>query len=116
MTRTVKVTDDGRHGCVKLSTRAKQKHRLEGHALTRSQPRFSSNWNDFRRARFILPSRGGISPVKILAALSRFVYRPEPPAPSAAPFDDGLVEIARLIAREEPVRDGAEARRSRSSA
>jgi hypothetical protein len=88
----------------------------KGHALTRSQPRFSSNWNDFRRARFILPSRGGISPVKILAALSRFVYRPEPPAPSAAPFDDGLVEIARLIAREEPVRDGAEVRRSRSSA
>jgi len=54
--------------------------------------------------------------VKILAALSRFVYRPEPPAPSAAPFDDGLIEIARLIAREEPARGGAEARRSRSGA
>jgi len=54
--------------------------------------------------------------VKILAALSRFVYRPEPPAASAAPFDDGPIEIARLIAREEPARDGAEARRSRSGA
>jgi len=60
--------------------------------------------------------RGGISPVKIFAALSRFVNRPEPPAPSAVPFDDGLIEIARLIAREESVRDGAEARRSRSGA
>jgi len=54
--------------------------------------------------------------VKIFAALSRFVNRPEPPAPSAVPFDDGLIEIARLIAREEPARDGAEARRSRSGA
>ena len=61
--------------------------------------------------------------MKILAALSRFVYRPEPlvyrpepPAPSAVPFDDGLIEIARLIAREEPARDGAEARRSRVAA
>jgi hypothetical protein len=57
---------------------------------------------------------GGISPVKIFTALSRFVYRPEPPTPSTAPFDDGLVEIARLIAGEEPVRESAEARRSRS--
>jgi hypothetical protein len=31
----------------------------------------------------------------------RFSYRPEPPTPSAAPFDDGLVEIAQLITREE---------------
>jgi hypothetical protein len=54
--------------------------------------------------------------VKLFTALSRFVYRPEPPAPSAAPFDDGLVEIARLIAREEPVRESAEACRSRSGA
>jgi hypothetical protein len=59
---------------------------------------------------------GGISPVKIFTALSRFVYRPEPPTPSTAPFDDGLVEIARLIASEEPVRESAEARRSRSGA
>jgi hypothetical protein len=51
--------------------------------------------------------------VKIFAALGRFVYRPEPATPSAKPFDDGLVEIARLIAREEPARDGAEARRPR---
>jgi hypothetical protein len=48
--------------------------------------------------------------------LSRFVYRPEPPTPSTAPFDDGLVEIARLIAGEEPVRESAEARRLRSGA
>ena len=52
---------------------------------------------------------GGVSPVKIFAALGRFVHRPEPPTPPAKPFDDGLVEIARLIAREEPARDGAEA-------
>jgi hypothetical protein len=39
--------------------------------------------------------------VKIFAALGRFVYRPEPPTPPVKPFDDGLVEIARLIAREE---------------
>jgi hypothetical protein len=47
--------------------------------------------------------------VKIFAALGRFVHRPEPPTPPAKPFDDGLVEIARLIGREEPARDGAEA-------
>jgi hypothetical protein len=52
---------------------------------------------------------GGVSPVKIFAALGRFVHRPEPPTPPAKPFDDGLVEIARLIAREVPARDGAEA-------
>lgn len=47
--------------------------------------------------------------MKIFAALGRFVRRPEPPTPPAKPFDDGLVEIVRLIAREEPARDGAEA-------
>ena len=57
--------------------------------------------------------------MKIFTALSRFVYRPQPPTPPAAPFDDGLTEIARLIAREESVNkaDAApDARRSRSSA
>ena len=49
--------------------------------------------------------------MKIFAALGRFVHRPELPTPPAKPFDDGLVEIARLIAREEPVRDGAAPRR-----
>ena len=47
--------------------------------------------------------------MKIFAALGRLVHRPAPPTPPAKPFDDGLVEIARLIAREVPARDGAEA-------
>ena len=38
--------------------------------------------------------------MKMFANLSRFIYHSEPPQPSAAPFDDGLTEIARLIARE----------------
>ncbi len=99
--------------------RTKQKHRLEA-------PRI--DWKPtqvFIKLERLPPGAlypascyrvGEISPVKIFAALSRFVHRPEPPAPSAAPFDDGLIEIARLIAREESVRDGAEARRSRSGA
>jgi hypothetical protein len=47
--------------------------------------------------------------VKIFAALGRLVHRPAPPTPPAKPFDDGLVEIARLIAREESAGHGAEA-------
>ena len=47
--------------------------------------------------------------MKIFAARGRLVHRPAPPTPPAKPFDDGLVEIARLIAREESARDGAEA-------
>jgi hypothetical protein len=42
--------------------------------------------------------------LKIVAAISRFIHPPEPPTPVApAPFDDGLVEIARLIAADDPV-------------
>jgi hypothetical protein len=41
--------------------------------------------------------------VKIFIALGRFVHRPQPPTPTApAPFDDGLVELARLIAVDHP--------------
>jgi hypothetical protein len=43
--------------------------------------------------------------VKLLAALSRVASPPESPTPRARPFDDGLVELARLIAREVPAGD-----------
>ena len=43
--------------------------------------------------------------MKILAALSRVAAPPESPTPRAQPFDDGLVELARLIAREVPAGD-----------
>lgn len=43
--------------------------------------------------------------MKILAALSRVAAPPESPTPRAQPFDDGLVELARLIAREAPAPD-----------
>ena len=49
--------------------------------------------------------------MKILAALGKFVEREEPLTPPPAPFDDGLVEIARLIASEDPVA-GSDAGRS----
>jgi hypothetical protein len=42
--------------------------------------------------------------MKMFANLSRFIHRPEPLQPTAAPFDDGLAEIARLIAREDPIK------------
>ena len=45
--------------------------------------------------------------MKMFANLSRFIYHSEPPQPSAAPFDDGLTEIARLIAREDPIKAAA---------
>jgi hypothetical protein len=45
--------------------------------------------------------------MKMFANLSRFIYQPGPPQPAAAPFDDGLAEIARLIAREDPVKADA---------
>jgi hypothetical protein len=41
--------------------------------------------------------------MKMFANLSRFIYHSESRQPPAAPFDDGLTEIARLIAREDPV-------------
>jgi hypothetical protein len=47
--------------------------------------------------------------MKMFANLSRFIYRPEPPQPTAAPFDDGLAEIARLIAREDSIKDALSA-------
>ena len=55
--------------------------------------------------------------MKIFANLIRFIYRSEPPQPTAAPFDDGLAEIARLIAREDPIKaDGLSAATAASSA
>ena len=45
--------------------------------------------------------------MKMFANLSRFIYHSEPSQPSAAPFDDGLTEIARLIAREDPIKAAA---------
>jgi hypothetical protein len=47
--------------------------------------------------------------MKIFANLIRFIYRSEPPQPTAAPFDDGLAEIARLIAREDSIKDALSA-------
>ena len=42
--------------------------------------------------------------MKIFTAFSRFVHRPQPPTPVApAPFDDGLVQLAQLIAVDDPV-------------
>jgi hypothetical protein len=44
--------------------------------------------------------------VKLFTALTSFLHRPQPPTPAApAQFDDGLAEIARLIAREVPAGD-----------
>jgi hypothetical protein len=43
--------------------------------------------------------------VKILAALGRVAGPRETPTQRAEPFDDGLVELARLIAREDPAGD-----------
>ena len=43
--------------------------------------------------------------MKIFAALRRVASPPERPTPRARPFDDGLVELARLIAREVPAGD-----------
>jgi hypothetical protein len=41
--------------------------------------------------------------VKIFTALSRFVHRPQPQTPVApVPFDDGLVQLAQLIAVDDP--------------
>lgn len=41
--------------------------------------------------------------MKIFTALMRFVHRPRPPTPVApAPFDDGLVQLAQLIAVDDP--------------
>lgn len=39
-------------------------------------------------------------------AVKRFLRKPQPPTrPVAAQFDDGLTEIARLIARDAPTRE-----------
>jgi len=44
--------------------------------------------------------------MKLFTSLKRFLRRPQPPTPPApAKFDDGLAEIARLIAREVPYGD-----------
>ena len=45
--------------------------------------------------------------MKMFANLSQFIYHSGPPQPSAAPFDDGLTEIARLIAREDLIKADA---------
>jgi hypothetical protein len=43
------------------------------------------------------------SPVKLFTALNRFMHRRGAQTPaSPAPFDDGLVDIARLIAVDDP--------------
>ena len=49
--------------------------------------------------------------MKIFTALRRFVHRSQPPTPVApAPFDDGLVQLAQLIAVDDPAArpDGAD--------
>ena len=44
--------------------------------------------------------------MKLFTDLTRFLQRPQPPTrPLVAQFDDGLTEIARLIAREVPAGD-----------
>jgi len=59
--------------------------------------------------------------MKIFTAFSRFVHRPQPPTPVApAPFDDGLVQLAQLIAADDPATrpdpaDAAPAHRSASA-
>ena len=54
--------------------------------------------------------------MKMFAKVSRFIHRPEPLQFTAAPFDDGLAEIARLIAREDPIKaDGLSAATAASS-
>jgi hypothetical protein len=45
--------------------------------------------------------------MKMFAKVSRLIHRPEPLQFTAAPFDDGLAEIARLIAREDPIKADA---------
>ena len=53
----------------------------------------------------VLNSAGGM-PVKLFTVLTSFLHRPQAPTPPApAQFDDGLTEIARLIAREVPAED-----------
>jgi hypothetical protein len=42
--------------------------------------------------------------LKIVAAFNRLIHQTESPTPAAlAPFDDGLIELARLIEVEDPV-------------
>ena len=49
--------------------------------------------------------------MNIFAALSRWVFPPEQQPPlSAKLFDDGLAEIARLLAKAEPNRHGTDHR------
>ena len=44
--------------------------------------------------------------MRVTTTLRHFIDPPAPPTPAApSPFDDGLVEIARLIAVEDPVLD-----------
>ena len=63
---------------------------------------------------WFLNSAGGM-PVKLFSALTRVLQRPQPPTPPPpTQFDDGLTEIARLIAREVPAGD-AEVRPKTSS-
>lgn len=50
--------------------------------------------------------RAGGMPVSLFTVLGRFMHRPGPTPPLATPalFDDGLVEIARLIEVDDPVK------------
>ena len=43
--------------------------------------------------------------MKLFTVLARFLHRQPPTHPAPALFDDGLTEIARLIAREVPPSD-----------
>lgn len=45
--------------------------------------------------------------MNLFANLIRSIYRTERGQRAAAPFDDGLAEIVRLIAREDPVETDA---------
>jgi hypothetical protein len=74
--------------------------------INHDNPSFHQNGTTGPGAHYSAIVLGGFSPVKkMLAVLSRFVQRPQPPTPPAAPFDDGLTEIARLLELEEPDRD-----------
>jgi hypothetical protein len=56
---------------------------------------------------FLMPFALEEAAMKIFANFIRFIYRSEPPRFTAAPFDDGLAEIAQLIAREDPIKADA---------
>jgi hypothetical protein len=76
-------------------------------SVCQSSNDFSANWNETEDAYLPNAVCTEEAAMKMFANLSRFIYHSEPPQPSAAPFDDGLTEIARLIAREDPIKADA---------